>query len=447
MAEMTDQEMRRLLERALSFSKAEAFEANIFGNRGGNVRYARNSVSTAGANDDTTLVVQSNFGTRTGTVTANEFDDASIERAVRRSEELARLAPEDPEFMPPLGPQQYVAPSAGAYTPATAAITPEYRARVAGSSINPAVARDCTAAGFFQDGVNWQGMMNSNGLSAFYRQTQASLSVTVRSNDGTGSGYVARDVNDIAGFNPEEISGIALEKAVASRNPQAIEPGKYTVILEPEAVVEMLQPLVGSFNARQTDEGRSFLSKPGGGSKLGEKFVDSRISIWSDPQDKDVPASPWIGDGRPIARTAWIDKGVVANLFYSRYWAQKQKKPATPFPTNTFMVPTNMIMAGGNASVADMIKDVARGVLVTRFWYIRFVDPQTLLLTGLTRDGTFYIENGAINHPIKNFRFNESPIIMLNNVEALGRPVRVQGSMVPPMRVRDFTFTSLSDAV
>ena len=440
MAEMTDQEMRKLLERALSFSKADAFEANIFGNRGGNIRYARNSVSTAGANDDTTLVVQSNFGTRTGTVTANEFDDASIERAVRRSEELARLAPEDPEFMPPLGPQQYVAPSAGAYTPATAGITPDYRARVAGASITPASARDCTAAGFFQDGVNWQGMLNSKGLAAFYRQTQASLSVTVRSNDGTGSGYVARDVNDIAGFNPEEISGIALEKAVASRNPQAIEPGKYTVILEPEAVVEMLQPLVGSFNARQTDEGRSFLSKAGGGSKLGEKFVDERISIWSDPQDKDVPASPWIGDGRATARTMWIDKGVVANLFYSRYWAEKQKKPATPFPTN-------MLMSGGNASVADMIKDVARGVLVTRFWYIRFVDPQTLLLTGLTRDGTFFIENGAIKHAIKNFRFNESPIIMLNNVEALGRPIRVQGSMVPPMRVRDFTFTSLSDAV
>ena len=440
MAEMTDQEMRKLLERALSFSKAEAFEANIFGNRGGNIRYARNSVSTAGAADDTTLVVQSNFGTRTGTVTANEFDDASIERAVRRSEELARLAPEDPEFMPPLGPQQYVAPSPGAYSAATAGVSPEYRARVAGASITPAAAKDCTAAGFFQNGVNWQGMMNSKGLAAFYRQTQASLSVTVRSNDGTGSGYVARDVNDIAGFQPEQISSIALEKAVASRNPVAIEPGKYTVILEPEAVVEMLQPLVGSFNARQTDEGRSFLSKPGGGSKLGEKFVDEKISIWSDPQDKDVPASPWIGDGRATARTRWIDKGVVSNLFYSRYWADKQKKPATAFPTN-------MIMAGGDASVADMIKDVARGILVTRFWYIRFVDPQTLLLTGLTRDGTFFIENGAIKHAIKNFRFNESPIIMLNNIEALGRPIRVQGSMVPPMRVRDFTFTSLSDAV
>lgn len=440
MSEMTDQEMRTLLERALSFSKAEAFEANIFGNRGGNIRYARNSVSTAGANNDATLVVQSSFGTRTGTVTANEFDDASIERAVRRSEELARLAPEDPEFMPPLGPQQYLAPSTGAYARPTADITPEYRTRVAAASITPAAAKDCTAAGFFQDGVAWQGMMNSKGLSAFYRNTQASLSVTVRSNDGTGSGYVARDVNDIAGFNPEDISAIALEKAVASRNPVAIEPGKYTVVLEPEAVVEMLQPMVGGFNARQTDEGRSFLSKPGGSSKLGEKLVDARVSIWSDPQDRNVPASPWIGDGRATARTMWIDQGVVANLYYSRYWAEKQKKPAIPFPTN-------MIMAGGSSSTADMIRDVQRGILVTRFWYIRFVDPQTLLLTGLTRDGTFLIENGAVKHAIKNMRFNESPIIMLNNIEALGQPIRVQGSMVPPMRVRDFTFTSLSDAV
>lgn len=440
MPDMTSQQMKQLLEKALSFSKAEACEANIFGGQGGNIRYARNSVSTAGANDDTTLVVQSNFGTRTGTVTLNEFDDASVERGVRRSEELARLAPEDPEFMPPLGPQQYLAPSPKAYSAATAQITPEYRARVAGSSITPASTRECTAAGFFQDGSNWQGMLNTAGLAAFYRSTQASLSVTVRSNDGTGSGYVARDWNDVAGFNPEETSAIALEKAVASRNPVAIEPGKYTVILEPEAAVEMLQPLVGSFNARQTDEGRSFLSKPGGASKLGQKLVDERISIWSDPQDPDVPASPWIGDGRATARTPWIDKGVVANLYYSRFWARKQGKPATPFPTN-------MIMAGGSASVDDMIRDTARGVLVTRFWYIRFVDPQTLLLTGLTRDGTFFIENGKIKHAIKNFRFNESPIIMLNNIDALGKPIRVQGSMVPPMRIRDFTFTSLSDAV
>jgi predicted Zn-dependent protease len=340
--------------------------------------------------------------------------------------------------MAPLEPQQYLESSG--WFDATASITPEMRAKAAADSINPSREKKMVAAGFLQDNAGFQAMMNSKGLFGYYPATGVNFTITVRSEDGTGSGYATADANDVTQIDTGRTSAVAIDKAVRSMGARAIEPGKYTVILEPEAVVEMLQPLVGSFNARQTDEGRSFLSKPGGGSKLGEKFVDEKISIWSDPQDKDVPASPWIGDGRATARTMWIDKGVVANLYYSRYWADKQKKPATPFPTN-------MIMAGGDASVADMIKDVARGILVTRFWYIRFVDPKTLLLTGLTRDGTFFIENGAIKHAIKNFRFNESPIIMLNNIEALGRPIRVQGSMVPPMRVRDFTFTSLSDAV
>ncbi len=168
--------------------------------------------------------------------------------------------------------------------------------------------------------------------------------------------------------------------------------------------------------------------------------MDASVSIRSDPSHPDVPTSPWGGDGRARKPTQWIDKGVVTNLAYTRYWAEKQGKEALPGPAN-------IIMEGGTASLEELIRDTARGVLVTRFWYIRFVDPQTLLLTGLTRDGTFFIEDGKIKHAIKNFRFNESPIIMLNNVDALGKPVRAQGNMIPPMRIRDFTFTSLSDAV
>jgi predicted Zn-dependent protease len=251
---------------------------------------------------------------------------------------------------------------------------------------------------------------------------------------------VARDVNDIAGFNPEEISSIALEKAVASRNPVAIEPGKYTVILEPEASVELIQNMMFSMAARQADEGRSFLSAPGGGTKLGQKLVDERVTIYSDPANPEVPTSAWGADGRPYVRTPWIEKGVVKNMFYSRYWAQKQGKEATP-------PPPNLIMEGGNTSLEQMIRETTRGILLTRTWYIRVVDPQTLLLTGLTRDGTFYVENGQIKHAIKNLRFKESPVIMLNNIDALGRPERLRGSLIPPMRVRDFTFTSLSDAV
>lgn len=438
MADMTQEQARALMTKVLGMSKAEACEVNLNGNRGGNLRYARNTVTTAGAVEDVNLVIQSNFGKQSGTTTTNEFSDAALEAAVRRSEELAQLAPEDPEFMPPLGPQEYLPVTA--HFESTAAITPEFRAEGAAASIAGAKAQDCTVAGFIEDGASFAAMMNSAGLFAWHTSTGVDLTVTVRSNDGTGSGYVQRDVNDVARLDMAGASEIALQKAVASRNPQAIEPGKYTVILEPEAGVELIQDMMFSFDARSADEGRSFLSKAGGGTKLGEKIVDERVTIISDPQHPDAPASPWIGDGRPRGRTAWIENGVVKNLSYSRYWADQKGVEATPFPGN-------LLMSGGDASLEQLIADTRRGILLTRTWYIRFVDPQTILLTGLTRDGTFYIENGRILHAVKNLRFNESPVIMLNNIDALGRPERIRGNMIPPMRIRDFTFTSLSDAV
>jgi predicted Zn-dependent protease len=262
----------------------------------------------------------------------------------------------------------------------------------------------------------------------------------MRSNDGTGSGWVTRDYNDVNKFNSEEASKIAIDKALLSKEAQAIEPGKYTVILEPAAAHDLLQNMLFNFNARNADEGRSFLAKEGGGTKKGEKIVDERVTIYSDPLHPEVPAATWNGNGEPLNKTMWLENGIVKNLFYSRYWAEQ--KGVEPVPG-----PSNGIMVGGDASLEDLIKDTTRGILVTRFWYIRTVDPQTLLYTGLTRDGTFFIENGKIKHPIKNFRFNESPVIMLNNLEALGKQQRVNGNLIPAMKVRDFTFTSLSDAV
>lgn len=438
MSLLTEREARELLQKVLKFSKAESCEVNIGGNTGGNIRYARNTVSTAGVTEDANVVVQATYGKRSGVATGNEYNDAALERVVRRAEELAQLAPEDPEFMPNLGPQEYL--KVDAWADATANITPEYRADVAGASILPAKAKGCTAAGFEQDQAGWSAMANSKGLFAYHRQTNLNFSVTMRTDDGTGSGYAARDYDDSSKFDARTTSEIAVEKAVLSKDARAIEPGKYTVILEPEAFIDLLQPLGFAFNARNADEGRSPMSKPGGGTKLGEQLVDPQINIRSDPTNPEVPTSPWLGDGRPAEKTAWIENGVVKNLSYSRYWAEKQGKHATPFPSN-------LIMAGGSASIDDLIKDTARGVLVTRLWYIRFVDPQTLLLTGLTRDGTFFVENGKVKHAVKNFRFNESPIIMLNNVEAIGKPERVRGNLIPPIRVRDFTFSSLSDAV
>jgi len=233
-------------------------------------------------------------------------------------------------------------------------------------------------------------------------------------------------------LDTDAASDIAIEKAVASHDARAIEPGRYTVILEPEASVGLIQNMVFNLNARRADEGRSFMAKPGGGTRVGEQLLDERISITSDPSNTEVPVSPWLGDGRSRERTDWIKNGVVENLYYSRFWAEKQGVHALP-------APGNFIMAGGDASLEELIRDTRRGVLVTRTWYIRTVDPQTLLYTGLTRDGTFFIENGTIKHAVKNFRFNESPVIMLNNLDELGRPERSRGYLIPPMRVRDFT--------
>lgn len=438
MAIFTEEEARKIMEKALSFSKADACEVNLDGGESGNIRYARNTVSTAGYRSNQTLVVQSNFGKRMGTATADEFDDESLKRVVARSEELARLSPENPEFMGPLGPQTY--DEGINYVEATANITPEYRAEVAKSSIERAAAKDVTAAGFLDDSAGFSAMMNSKGLFAYNKSTSLEFTVTMRTNDGTGSGWVTRDVNDVSKFDAAEASNTAIEKAVMSREAKAIEPGKYTVILEPSAGLGLLNGLGRAINARTADEGRSFMSKEGGGNKIGEKIVDERVQLWSDPLNPEVPSATWNGAGQPLKKTTWIENGVVKNLAYGRFWAQEKGVEPVPFPSN-------FIMGGGDASLDDLIKSTKKGILVTRLWYIRSVDPQTLLYTGLTRDGTFYIENGAIKYPIKNLRFNESPIIMLNNLETLGQQVRVEGNLIPYMKIRDFTFTSLSDAV
>ena len=438
MAIYTKEEAKQIMNKALQFSKADGCEINLSGDNSGNIRYARNSVSTAGARSNQTLVVQSNFGKKVGTATIEEFDNASLEKVVRRSEELAQLSPESEEFMPPLGPQIHD-PYVG-YHQNTADISPGYRAAVAAASIEPARTKDVTAAGFFEDSSRFSSIINSNGLFAYRRATGLDFTVTMRSNDGSGSGWVTRDFNDVGRFDAEEASRIAIDKALMSKDAKAIEPGKYTVILEPAASVGLLRNMFRSFNARSADEGRSFMSKEGGGNKIGEKIVDERIHVYSDPLNPLVPTSTWTGDGTPRKKTSWIQGGVVKNLAYSRYWADHKGVAAIPFPSNA-------IMEGGDASLEDLIKDTKKGILVTRMWYIRNVDPQTLLYTGLTRDGTFYIENGKLKHPIKNFRFNESPIIMLNNLETLGQQVRVDGNLIPYMKIRDFTFTSLSDAV
>ena len=441
---LSKDEAQNILKKVLSFSTADECEANLNGRIGGNVRSARNTISTSGALDNVSLVVQSRFGKKSGVATCNEFDEATLRRCVQRAEEIARLAPESPEYMPLLGPQQY-AESTRSFAPATAGIDPDFRARQMGASTALCDQRKVSSAGFLEDTTGFVAKRNSKGLEAYQQYTNVEFSVTVRTPDGKGSGYAAADYTDATKLDAARLTRVAAEKASSSVNAKALEPGKYTVILEPNALLSnvdtsLMAVLMGSLDARNADEGRSFLSKKGGGNKKGEKLFDERVTIYSDPQNAEIPDLNFADDGRPQKRVTWIEKGVVKNLYSSRFWAQKAGIPDLP-------PPGGWVMEGGTQSTADLIKGTAKGILVTRLWYIRPVDPQTLLFTGLTRDGTFYIENGAIKFPIKNFRFNESPVIMLNNLEAIGKPVRLGGNLVPPLKIRDFTFTSLSDAV
>jgi predicted Zn-dependent protease len=440
----TKEDAQKLLQKVLSYSKADECEVSLAGSDSGNIRYARNSVSTSGEINRVSLAVSSSFGKKTGNATIDEFDDASLQKVVQRSEELAQLAPENPEHMPLLGPQAFA--DSITYVPETAAITPDTRAEAVGKSIQVSKDAGLQAAGYLENTTGFEAVMNSKGLFAYNKATDVVFSITTRNEEGTGSGYAARGYNDVTKLDTLSATKIATTKASGSIGARAIEPGKYTVILEPVAVAYLLENMFFGLDARSADEGRSFMSKPGGGNRLGDQLMDTKVNIYSDPFNPELPSSTWNREGQPMVKRSWIENGVVKNLSYSRYWAQK--KGVDPVPG-----PGNVIMTGGTDTIEEMIKSTEKGILISRLWYIRMVDPQTLLLTGLTRDGTFYIENGEIKFPVKNFRFNESPVIMLNNVEALGKPERTisvesyRSYLVPPIKARDFTFSSLSDAV
>ncbi|HEU4564862.1 MAG TPA: TldD/PmbA family protein [Gemmatimonadaceae bacterium] len=441
----TREESQGILERAMKYSKADAVRVSLSSSYQGNTRFAANQMSTAGGVTNAQLVVLSAFGPKHAAVTTNDFTDEGLRRAVEQSEALAKLAPDDPEAMPELPKQSYG--QVDAYFESTARLGADDRARAALSALEPArAAGDLTAAGFIVTGLSSNAIANDAGLFAYHRSTSANYTLTVRTADGTGSGWAGGEHNDWGRLDARAISARAIEKARLSRSPAPVEPGRYTVILEPQAVGDLVQ-LIGFYaSARAADEGRSPFTKQGGGNKSGEKIVDERVTLISDPSDPDLLAQPFDDEGLPLGRQLWIEKGVLKQLVYDRFWAKKQGKTATGFPTS-------MKMLGGTQSIEEMISSTPRGILVTRLWYLREVDPRTLLYTGLTRDGTFLIENGKISRAVRNLRFNESPLFMLNNLEAIGRPVRLGGTeaggavVMPPIKVRDFNFTSLSEAV
>jgi predicted Zn-dependent protease len=444
---LSREECEAIARRALSFAAADETRVLVNSTNVSNTRFAVNQISTGGDAFDSVVTVISRFGKRSGSASTNQLDDAGLRAAVDMSERVAKLSPDDPEAMPELGPQTYQ-PGVN-WSDATASLDPAARAAAVQRITGPAKAAGLVSTGFMEAITGAQAIANNKGLFAYNRSTASVLTTTVRTPDGTGSGWAGATHHDWSRIDAAALGSRATTKAKTSVNPVAIEPGRYTVVFEPTAVGNLVQFIARALSARSADEGRSFFSLPGGKNKIGQKVVDERVAIVSDPFDPQTAGSPFSSDGLPAQRVVWIENGVVKNLDYDRYWAQRVGRAPTG-------AGGSIRMNGGSASLEDLIRSTQRGLLVTRFWYLRPVDQRTILYTGLTRDGTFLIENGKITKPVKNFRFNDSPIFMLNNLEAMGVPERVSASeggepgqaiVVPPIKVRDFNFTSLSDAV
>jgi predicted Zn-dependent protease len=444
----TREQVKALTDKVLSISKAEEALVALSGSDRANLRFARNTATTSGASSGYSLAITARFGKRAGTTTTAEFDDQSLERAARSAEEIAQLSPENPELMPVLGPQTYR--PVNAFFEDAASATPEWRAESVETALALSRKRDVTSAGFVETQAAMQAVASSKGMFGYDRFTAADYNLTARTPDGTGSGWASKSFNQLRMLDPEALAAAAIEKAARSRNPVAIEPGKYTVVLEPAALADLLVFTMFSADARQADEGRSFYSKKGGGNRIGEQILAPNVHVYSDPDHPLAPSIAFDGQGLPIRRNQWFEKGVLKDLIYSRFWAAKTGKTPTAGPAN-------LIMEGGTSSLDDLIAGTERGLLVTRFWYIRPLDPQTLLFTGLTRDGLFLIEKGKVTRPVKNMRWNESPVVAFNNIESMTPAERVVSGegigsaglalVCPAARIREFTFSSSSDAI
>lgn len=435
---LDEAQARQLIEKVLALTRADEARVNLSGGRTRNTRFAVNTLTTCGDKDNLSLALTAYFGTRHATASISETDDAALRRLVANAEEMARVAPEDPEYVPELEPQEYL--PIRPWFASTAKAGAELGVHVARSAIEPAIARNVTVAGYLEYGASFHAVGNNKGLFGYYEATDANYTLTARTADGKGSGWAADSSRDIAELDYAAASERAIAKAEASRKPRTLPPGVYPVILEPAAVDGFLAYALWSMNARQADEGRSFFAKRGGGNKIGEKIVGDNITMESDPTRKQVPGAPFGADGLPARPYVWVKNGVLQRLFYDRYWAQKQGQEPTGWPSN-------LIFHGGKGTLDDLIASTDKALLVTRFWYIRSLDPQTILVTGLTRDGVFWVEDGAIRHAVKNFRFNETPIAVLNKVTGMSKPLRFENSLLPAIRASEFTFSSLSEAV
>jgi predicted Zn-dependent protease len=437
-ADWTERDARALADKILGHSKAPECELTLTRVRSSHTRFAANDVTTSGSVEDLRITITSRGNRRSGTATVSSSDPAALQRAVALSEELMGLAPEDPEFVEGLPTQKY--PKVAGYFGETARAGALERRAGVKAALDLARRQGLQASGFYETGSRASAVANKKGNFGFHAATSSEYSTTMRTADGTGSGWGGSGGPRLNSFRPAELAARAATKARTSAAPRPLDPGRYTVILEAQAVADLLGGFPDAMGARAADEGRSFFSKPGGGNRVGEQLFADLVTLKTDPFDARLPGAPWSGERLPAQATTWIERGVVQALPVGRYWAAKTGRPPRP-------AAGTVVMDGGKGTVDDLISGVDRGLLVTRFWYIRTVNPQTIQLTGLTRDGVWLVEKGKLTHPVNNFRFNESPARLLKNLEAIGAAVSTGGAVVPPVRARDFHFSSRSDAV
>lgn len=440
---LTREQAQKLSEKILTFSKFSDCSVSIRESEEAFIRFANNGVTTSGFTNTRGVVISSTRDQKTGTAQINDLDDASLKAAVARSEELAAISPPNQEYVEAIGPQKYA--DASNWDEETSRARSPILVPQVKAVIEAASSKGLVAAGMFSRTAEISSIANKRGNFGYERSTDAEFSTTVRAADGSSSGWSSHPAVRIREIKGADLGERAVDKCLKWKKPVRLEPGKYTVVLEPAAVGDLVQLLAFGFSARAAEEGRSFLSKKGGGTQLGEKMFPEMVTLRSAPDDRRFPTSLWSQGGLPQHSNTWIQNGVVKSLTYDRYWAMKSgKEPSGGFG--------HLILDGTLATLADLIKATDRGLLVTRFWYIRTVNPQTMQVTGLTRDGLFLIEKGEVTQPVVNFRFNESPVRLLQNITRLGTAQRIAGSegdgmIAPPVQASNFTFSSVSDAV
>lgn len=447
---LTEIEAKAITDRLLSQVKADDAIVTVTSENYAHQRFAANNFTTCGARENTTVNVVVWIDKKRGSASTNEVDDQSFKNVVAQAEELARISPVDREYLPTLGQQTYK--PVNGYAEATSNISVATRAKAISDVIASCEKAGVVGAGFHQARGTTAASATKNGNFVFERSSLVSLSTTARTPDGGSSGYFLRNHFDVAKLDAKRVANEAIRKALEARNARKLEPGVYPAILEPQAAADLLVGFAFNFDARSADEGRSAFSAPGGKTRIGETIFDERINVYSDPWNQELPGSKAAQAGIPADKIYLVRNGVLENLTYSRFWAQQKRKEPSRGPVNNIME-----SSAAPVSVEDMIKSTHRGLLLGRFWYIRGVDPRVALQTGLTRDGVWYIENGKIQYPVQNFRFNQSIMQLLapGNVEMIGKSERVGSSegqggnsaMLPALKVKEFHFTSSSEAV